>query len=250
MTRIRLIAALLIAPLLMSLAAFPAQAQIPDSFENLQVLPGDISKQELMQIMRKFAGDLGVRCSHCHEGPDNLQGMDFATDAKATKKVARSMMKMVDAINGQHLAGLETGREQRVEVGCQTCHNGINVPRAIDGLIADRLKSDGIESASALYRELREQHFGSAAYDFSSKPLNALAERVSRGGQLEEGLALIDLNIEFHPEDGYTRILQGGILMSAGKRGEAIAAFEKALEINPENSWARRQLERARASDK
>ena len=53
-----------IATLLLCLA-LPATAQIPDSFDNLQVLPGDISKPELMDIMRQFAGDLGVRCNHC-----------------------------------------------------------------------------------------------------------------------------------------------------------------------------------------
>ena len=76
-------------------------------------------------------------------------------------------------------------------------------------------------------------------------PLNSLAETLAGGGQFEESLALIDLNIEFHPEDSFTRALQGAILISAGKQDEAIAAFEKALEINPKNSWARQQLERA-----
>ena len=41
-------------------------AQAPEKFENLQVLPKDIARDSLLQIMRGFAFALGVRCEHCH----------------------------------------------------------------------------------------------------------------------------------------------------------------------------------------
>src|SRR5262245_60488717 len=81
------------------LVASSASAQIPDKFTNLQVLPKDISKAELVMTMRSLAGDLGFRCHNCHVGPDDLTGMDFAIDEKPTKKVAREMLKMVQTIN-------------------------------------------------------------------------------------------------------------------------------------------------------
>ena len=92
-----------------------AQAQIPEEFTNLKVLPEDISKGELVGIMRGMAGGLGVRCNHCHQGPDNLQGMDFATDDKESKRTARAMMIMMNAINKDHLAKLETERTEVLE---------------------------------------------------------------------------------------------------------------------------------------
>ena len=190
-------------------AASAAWAQVPDTFENLEVLPADISKRELMQVMRKFAGDLGVRCSHCHQGPDNLQGMDFATDEQAPKRVARQMMRMVRAINDKHLAEIETGREQRVEVSCGTCHHGVSLPRRIDDLVAERLEADGLDAAIGLYRELRQEHHGASAYDFSSSPLNGLAERLARGEKVEEALGLIELNIEFHPDEATSETSRG-----------------------------------------
>ncbi len=79
------------------LAALPAAAQIPDQFTNLQVLPKDMKKQQLVDTMRGFATGLGVRCDHCHAGeptPD-LSKMDFASDAKEAKKTARLMLQMV-----------------------------------------------------------------------------------------------------------------------------------------------------------
>ncbi len=224
------------------------RAQIPDEFTNLKVLPEDIGKRELLGVMRGFAGDLGVRCSHCHVGPDNLQGMDFATDEKQTKKVARKMMKMLDSINGQHLSKIDTGRDVRVEVTCQTCHHGIGVPQSVDGLLAQSIDADGIDAATGLYRELREEHYGEGAYDFSSGPLNGLAETLGGSGKLDEALAIVNLNIEFHPDDAYTRMMAGGIHQARGESPEAIAAFEKAIEIDPNNPWAKQQLERVKAA--
>ncbi len=48
--------------------ATSVNAQIPDKFENLQVLPKEISKPELMENMKSFALGLGVRCHFCHVG--------------------------------------------------------------------------------------------------------------------------------------------------------------------------------------
>ena len=43
-----------------------AAGQIPDEFTNLQVLPEDITRAELVEIMKGFSGALDVRCSYCH----------------------------------------------------------------------------------------------------------------------------------------------------------------------------------------
>ena len=74
-------------------ASTPVAAQIPDEFTNLKVLPKDISKREMVSIMRSFAGALGVRCKHCHVGedPNSLEGYDFASDDPEPKRVARPL---------------------------------------------------------------------------------------------------------------------------------------------------------------
>lgn len=91
MSRCRLPATVLSALLI---PIFQAAAQIPDAFENLQLLPKDINKGQLVGTMRGWATALGVRCTHCHVGPDNLVGMDFASDDKPTKRTARKMLEM------------------------------------------------------------------------------------------------------------------------------------------------------------
>lgn len=230
----------LVLPLL--LLALPVAAQIPDTFENLQVLDAEIDKRELIGVMRSFAGALGVRCAHCHDGPDNLQGMDFATDEIAAKRTAREMLRMVEAINGKHLAEVETS----VEVQCATCHRGVASPTPIDEIVARRIEQEGVEAAIAHWRELRAEHYGSAAYDFSPLPLNRLAERL---GADDASPAILALNIEHHPDDGYTRMVAAGVHRARGETELAIAALRKAIEIDPDNGWAARQLAALEATD-
>ena len=51
---------LTVAVILMAVA--PADAQIPQSFSNLQHYPKDIAPAQLTQRMREFSLGLGVRC--------------------------------------------------------------------------------------------------------------------------------------------------------------------------------------------
>src|SRR5262245_13307117 len=104
------------------LSSGSAFAQIPATFSNLQVLPKDISRGELVSTMRTIAGALGARCTTCHVGPDNLEGMDFATDERATKQAARTMMKMVQSINAGFMSALPASTAKREAVTCMTCH--------------------------------------------------------------------------------------------------------------------------------
>ena len=82
--------------------ALPANAQIPDAFTNLQVLPEDISRNSLVQIMRGFSFTLGVRCQYCHVGGDGIsfEGVAFDKDDDEDKCKARFMMRMVETLNG------------------------------------------------------------------------------------------------------------------------------------------------------
>jgi tetratricopeptide (TPR) repeat protein len=223
-----------------------AFAQIPDEFTNLKILPKEIGKRELVGVMREMARDLGVRCKHCHVGPDNLEGMDFATDERSPKRTARVMMEMVRSINGQYLDGLKSDRPQVVEVKCVTCHHGLTVPRTIGDILAESFEREGIDATLSQYAELRKQYYGTAAYDFSPPPLNSLAERLSDDGKLDVALALLKLNVKYHPDDAGTRMMLGGVHQARGEKNEAIASYEKALEIDPKNSWARRQIEALR----
>ena len=83
-------------------------AQIPDEFHNLQVLPEEIEKPQLVGIMRGFAMGLGVRCWYCHVGEEGMpfSEFDFESDEKLTKKKARFMLEMTQYLDEERLPGL------------------------------------------------------------------------------------------------------------------------------------------------
>jgi hypothetical protein len=104
--------------------------------KNLQVLPKDISPQELRATMEMFAGSLGVHCDFCHAadtsnpGPNGRPRMDFASDAKPDKQIARIMYTMVQQINGDYIkkaSALDTDA-MGMKVTCGTCHRGHEMP--------------------------------------------------------------------------------------------------------------------------
>src|SRR5688572_28724684 len=157
-------------------AASLAAAQIPDTFTNLQVLPKDVTKAQVVEAMRGFAGALGVRCNHCHVGENvmTLEGFNFAADDKETKKVARAMMQMTREINEKLLPAI--GRQKVVEVRCITCHRGLSSPETLDRMLMAILDEKGVSAAIDLYKELRGSSFGRGGYDFSPRTLNIVAE--------------------------------------------------------------------------
>ncbi|MCZ6726175.1 MAG: c-type cytochrome, partial [Acidobacteria bacterium] len=145
--RARLVIAAASVPCLAALAANPVMSQVPDEFTNLELLDREISRGELVATMRDWATGLGVRCNHCHVGPDNLVGMDFASDEKATKRTARRMLEMARSINGDLLANLPVVEEGQTHqaVSCYTCHRGLaKPPRNIVIELAGTAASEGI----------------------------------------------------------------------------------------------------------
>jgi photosynthetic reaction center cytochrome c subunit len=108
----------------------PTFAQIPETYTNLKLLPGDIKRQDLMDTMRGFSKALGVRCHFCHKGEEGqpLSTFDFASDDNKHKPIARTMMTMVGAINTVHLKGLGDP-DQPARITCHTCHQGNKVPK-------------------------------------------------------------------------------------------------------------------------
>src|SRR5215510_8381796 len=73
---------------------------------NLQVLPKDWTRQQVVQVMQGFTMGLGVGCNYCHAemagaqpGPNGQVPLDAASDEKQQKKTARVMMKMMTDVN-------------------------------------------------------------------------------------------------------------------------------------------------------
>ena len=103
----------------------PAGQQAARVPQNLQVLPKDMTFQQVQQTMRTFTAALGVECSHCHVG--TMQ--ERAKDDNPKKGIARKMLAMTAAINKDMLKDVGEPAAAGVnKVTCFTCHRGAIKP--------------------------------------------------------------------------------------------------------------------------
>jgi len=103
----------------------PAGQQAARVPQNLQVLPKDMTFQQVQQTMRTFTAALGVECSHCHVGGQQ----ERAKDDNPKKGIARKMLQMTDAINKDLLKDVsEPEAAGTNKVTCFTCHRGAIKP--------------------------------------------------------------------------------------------------------------------------
>jgi hypothetical protein len=106
---------------------------------NLQVLPKDYTGQQVHETMEHFASDLGVHCDTCHAadpnnvGPNGRPRLNFASDEKDEKKMARIMYKMTEDIKANYVAkvaAMDKMAEPAAPLTCGTCHRGHLDPEA------------------------------------------------------------------------------------------------------------------------
>ena len=102
----------------------------PSSFPaptNLKVLPKDLTGQQVHDLMEKWGTGLGMSCAACHAvdkekvGRDGRPLLNFASDSKPEKAVARLMYTMTEEINQRYIAKIDGSG---MPVTCGTCHHG------------------------------------------------------------------------------------------------------------------------------
>jgi tetratricopeptide (TPR) repeat protein len=133
-----------------------------------------------------------------------------------------------------------------VEVRCETCHHGLSKPQTTIEALTEAYEDGGVNSAVSKYRELRERYYGSYSYDFGEGQLNEFAMRIARTGQVDDGIAVVNVNLEFFPESGQSYFVLGELYRNQGSKEEAIQNYEKSLEFIPDNPVAQRRLQELR----
>lgn len=102
----------------------------PNNYKNLQVLPADISEKDLKSIMvDHFQDGLGVGCAYCHVQEKNSMHLDYASDEKPEKEIARVMMRMTLQVNKDYF-GVEKPLigSDAMTISCFSCHRGLPHP--------------------------------------------------------------------------------------------------------------------------
>jgi len=189
----------------MILGPVPVRAQEDPGYQNLQVLPADISRDELGDIMLANLQGLGLPrrsgegCLHCHAGStDTPSGTwDYASDEKPAKQRARVMMAMVQEINEGFLSRLEGRVAPDLEVGCYTCHAGRTNPTPLPELLLAEYGEGGLDALGRTYREARERYYEADTYNFRIGVLTSVANALVQMGEWDDGAGVHELNIEY-----------------------------------------------------
>jgi cytochrome c553 len=107
-----------------------AAAKPPERiYKNLKVLPKDITHDELDKVMNEFKNSLGVRCNFCHApSKTDPKKMDFASDDKHEKEIARDMMRMTLKLNKKYFEYKPKDTSSVAAIGCYSCHHGSEHP--------------------------------------------------------------------------------------------------------------------------
>ena len=100
---------------------------LQNKFINLKILPKNISEKELDKVMDNFNLSLGVGCDYCHAKKTVPDELDFASDKKSEKEIARKMMLMTADINKKYF-DFNKSKSNIQAVTCFTCHRGGPMP--------------------------------------------------------------------------------------------------------------------------
>jgi hypothetical protein len=230
--------------------------------ENLQVLPKDMPRAQVTNVMRSFTGALGVNCAFCHAeregapaanpnaapaggGPGGGGGgppLNYALDNKDQKKTARLMLKMVDSINNVYLKMMPTrDASAPVPVNCYTCHRGVSKPMTIDMVLAQTIEKNGVDSAIARYRALRTD-VAAGRYNFTETPVTQAAQRLAASGKHDDALKLLQMNFEFNPTSANVDYEIADVLVAKRDSAAGIARLRSILQKNPQDRRARARL--------
>jgi hypothetical protein len=129
------VASMLVAFMVVGMAATRPQEDKPK--RNLKILPKDISHDDLDKIMDSWKVALGVKCSFCHapSKDSTSKHLDFASDAKPEKEIARHMFRMTAKINKKYFSFNKDDQGAVIPaVTCLTCHRGNPHPETKPGI--------------------------------------------------------------------------------------------------------------------
>ena len=116
---------------------------------------------------------------------------------------------------------------------CSTSHFAIPAQR-----------QDGLEKTVALYNELRGKYYGGAQYDFGETTLNQFTEALLAKQKKAEALAVEELNFSAnHPDSAWSYHMLAMTHQANGQIDKAVADYRKVLELHPDDTWAKEQID-------
>jgi tetratricopeptide (TPR) repeat protein len=111
--------------------------------------------------------------------------------------------------------------------------------------LAATIASSGIDAAMKQYHDLKAG--GSAAYNFDEGELNALGYQLIRARKFGEAIRIFQLNVEAYPLSSNVYDSLAEAYMDDGNKPQAIANYQKSLQLDPKNRGAVTMLQKLNA---
>ena len=126
-----------------------------------------------------------------------------------------------------------------------------NIKRAYDSRksIAETLSAtiatSGIDQAAKQYHEMKAA--APATYNLDEDELNALGYQLIQANKFKQAIRIFQLNVEAYPQSGNTYDSLAEAYMDDGNKSQAIANYQRSLQLNPRNSNAVKMLQKLNA---
>jgi len=105
--------------------------------------------------------------------------------------------------------------------------------KSISETLSATIASSGVDKAVKQYHDFRTAE--SSAYDFDEGELNALGYQLIRAKKFKESIRILQLNVEAYPQSSNTYDSLGEAYLDDGNPAQAIANYQKSLQLNPKN---------------
>jgi hypothetical protein len=112
--------------------------------------------------------------------------------------------------------------------------------KSIAAALTPTIAYRGVDEAIRQYREIKAA--APAVYDFDEDELDSLGYHLLNTKQFEDAIRIFQLNIEAYPKSGAAYDSLAEAYMDAGDRAQAIANYQKSLQLKPTNRNAIRVL--------
>ena len=99
-----------------------------------------------------------------------------------------------------------------------------------------------VQSVDEILEFIRKEQATESEYDVSEDGINRFGYQLMDADNMDGALSVLKLNTELFPEGFNTYDSYGECLLKMGRTEEALAAYRKSLELNPDNSHAARVI--------
>jgi tetratricopeptide (TPR) repeat protein len=114
--------------------------------------------------------------------------------------------------------------------------------KSISETLFATIGSSGIDGALKQYHDLKAAQ--PTTYNFDEDQLNALGYRLIRAKTFKDAIRIFQLNVEAYPQSSNAYDSLGEAFMDNGNKPEAIANYQKSLQLNPKNGGAVKMLQK------